>query len=313
MNVFLTTFEAVAALLGIGFVGFWIIRQKILPETMLGVLSVLALDIALPSLVFATIITTFSPSRDPHWWQLPLWWLAFTGLAAGMTAVARYLSPLSVRREFSAALFYQNGIFFPLAIITGMFGAESVYLTHLFLFTLFYAAFFFTTMPLFFGKMREIRWRKIVNPVLAATLLAIALRLTGAHDYVPDFLVDSVSLLGAMTVPLLMLILGGTMYMDLQARDRFHWVQMATFAATKNLLFPALFLLVIVVLRPPFEIALILLLESAVPPVTAVPLMVSRMGGNRAVANQFMIASFLASLATIPLMVYLFSQYYPLS
>jgi predicted permease len=65
MDLFGTTFESVAVLLGIGFIRFWIIRKCILPESSLGILSPLALDIALPSLVFVNIITNFIPLDFP--------------------------------------------------------------------------------------------------------------------------------------------------------------------------------------------------------------------------------------------------------
>ena len=70
------------------------------------------------------------------------------------------------------------------------------------------------------------------------------------------------------------------------------------------------FLGIIYVLRPEFHIALILMLESAVPPVTAVPLVTERSGGNRVIVNQYMLGSFVSSLITIPLMVSFFSMIY---
>ncbi|MGC9307293.1 MAG: AEC family transporter, partial [Thermoplasmatota archaeon] len=210
MNVFLTTFEAVAALLGIGVIGFYIVRRRMLPEKVLGLLSPLALDIALPSLVFANIITGFSPADQPEWWQLPVWWLGFTALALGFTLVTLPFVQTSIRREFAVTLFYNNAIFFPLAIVTGLLGGDSSLLVSIFLFTIFYPAFFFSTWPFFFGERRSVAWRKILHPVLIATLVAVAIRLMGWHAYVPSFVVDMLELLGGMTVPLLLIILGGS-------------------------------------------------------------------------------------------------------
>ena len=55
-ELIIATFESVAALLGLGLLGFWVISRKILPSDALSLLSPLALDIALPSLVFVNII-----------------------------------------------------------------------------------------------------------------------------------------------------------------------------------------------------------------------------------------------------------------
>jgi predicted permease len=154
MNLFITTFESVAVLLGIGILGFWIIRKRIMPGDILGLLSPIALDIALPSLIFVNILQNFSPREWPDCWQLPLWWFFFTAVAAGLTFIAMFISERRFRREFAVSLFYQNGIFFPLTIIAGTYGDESAYLVSLFLFTIFYPA-FFNTYHLFFRKKEK--------------------------------------------------------------------------------------------------------------------------------------------------------------
>jgi len=54
MNVFLVTFQAVAALLGIGVVGFWIIGRRHIPANALALLTSIAIDISIPCLVLGT-------------------------------------------------------------------------------------------------------------------------------------------------------------------------------------------------------------------------------------------------------------------
>jgi predicted permease len=61
MHIFNITFQSVAALLAIGLIGFWIIKRHLIPENILQFLAVLAIEIALPCVVFANIITHFSP------------------------------------------------------------------------------------------------------------------------------------------------------------------------------------------------------------------------------------------------------------
>ena len=47
MNLFVSTFGAVAVLLGIGIVGFIIIKRRVLPQQAFDMLSPLGIDIAL--------------------------------------------------------------------------------------------------------------------------------------------------------------------------------------------------------------------------------------------------------------------------
>lgn len=311
MNLFVNTFQSVAVLLGIGLIGFLIIQRKVIPGRILSLLSPLALDIALPSLIFVDILMDFSPKQNPDWWQLPMWWVFFTIIAAGFTFLFRYISKNENRKEFAISLFYQNGIFFPLAILSGMFDSNSNYIISLFLFTIFYPAFFFSTYQFFYPDKKHkinIDLRKIFHPVLIVTLLAIALVYLSLKDFVPGTVISIFSMIGAMTIPLLMIILGGNIYIDYKKQGKIQIYEIIKFVSVKNFIFPLLFLGIIILLKPylNYTVALLIILQAAVPPVTAIPLVVERLEGDRSIVSQFMVASFLTSLFSIPLMIYLF-------
>lgn len=312
MELFITTFESVAVLLGIGIIGFWIIRKKVLPETTLGFLSPLALEIALPSLVFVRIITDFSPSLLPDWWTLPIWWAIFMGISAVLTYSLSFISQSDTRSEFRISLFYQNAIFFPLAILSGMFSNDSIYLVYLFLFTLFYPAFFFNTYFYFFKNQKAtINWRRILNNVLIATIIGLILVLVDFQIYVPSFIVQIFTLLGAMTLPLIMLIIGGNIHLDFQRKGKLYLGEIIKFILIKNIVFPLVFLGLMILIRPAFHIALLFIIQAAVPPITSVPIFTKRAGGNQGIVNQFVVGSFIISLITIPIMISIFGYFFP--
>ena len=311
LGLIFSTFESVAVLLGLGFLGFWVISKRILLTDALSFLSILALDIALPSLVFVNIILGFRPEEFPGWWTLPIWWMGFTLFAAIFTGLFMFVSEKRTRREFAVTLFFQNGLFFPLAILTGMYGSESGYIVTLFFFMLLYPSLFFSTNHLFFGQqLKKVDWAKILNRVLLATFLAGVIRLLGAHGWVPGFVVTGLKMVGNMTLPILMIILGGNIYIDFKNKGRLHFREITKFLIAKNILLPLVCLSLLAVIRPPYPIALIIVLQSAVPPITAVPIVVERAGGNRNIVNQFMFTSFVFSLATIPLTMYLFGRFF---
>jgi hypothetical protein len=313
MDLVAITFQSVIILLGIGVFGFLIVQRKVVPENALGALSNLALDLALPCLVFVNIVSNFSPQEIPDWWVLPLWWVVFTGLAALLTGVFMFTSKKTTRREFAMSLFLHNGLFFPLAILTGMFGASSPYLVALFLFMIFYPAFLFNIYPYFFGKNeKKINWRRIFNIVFISTILALVIRFADIQSYVPSIVLTILTMLGAMTVPLLMLVIGGSLSLDFQRKGTIYSTEIAKFVLIKNLLFPLIMLGVLLVIRPSYQIGLLLILQSAVPPVTALPIFTKRVGGNESIVNQFLLASFIGSLVSIPLVISLFTFFFPL-
>src|SRR4030042_1615202 len=120
MDIFLVVLQSVLVLLGIGVIGFWITRRGVVPENILGFLSRLAIDIALPCMVFSSILVNFSPEEFPDWWQLPLWWFAFAAVSLALTLITSFTSDRETRDEYALNLFFQNGLFMPLIIISGI-------------------------------------------------------------------------------------------------------------------------------------------------------------------------------------------------
>jgi len=315
MSLFAIVLQSVLALIGIGVLGFWILRREIIPEHVIVFLSRLAIDIAVPCVVFAGIVVNFNPRKMADWWQLPLWWFAFQAIVFVLTFFGMFVSEKSTRSEFGLSLFFQNGLFFPLIIISGLFGAGSPYVVQLFIFGIFHPILFFSTASLFFRakeRTQRLDMARIINPVLVSTVLALTVRLTGFDSYLPRFLVTMFTILGNMTLPLLMIILGGSLYVDFQKKGAIYWNELLKFVLLKNFLFPLVWIGLLVLIHPSYDIALILLLQAAVPPITGTAIHAERAGGNASIANQFILASFAASVVSIPLAFTLFSRFFPL-
>lgn len=326
MHVFNITFQSVTALLAIGVLGFWIIRRHIIPDDILRFLAILAIDIALPCVVFSNIITRFSPSSSTNWWQYPLCWLIFTAATLMLSLGAMVISEKATRREFALSLFFQNSIFFPLIVLGGIFGPSTPYIPILFIFSAFQPSLFFSTNHLFFKKKgvrpggdtgkgplnNPRKLGRIINPVLLATVISVAIKLTGTETHIPTFLLNVFQILGGMSLPLLMMILGGSLYVDFQNKGPIHVKEMIKFVIMKNLLFPLVSITLLVLIRPAYPIALIVFLQSAAPPITGIPIQTGRQGGNVSITNQFILASFIFSMLSVPLMFTLFTRYFPM-
>jgi malate permease and related proteins len=315
MEVFLVVLQSVLVLLGIGVIGFWITRRGIIPENLLNILSRLALDIALPCMVFASIISNFTPANLPDWWQLPLWWLGFAAVSLVLTLLTMFFSAKETRSEFALNLFFQNGLFFPLIIITGIFGSGSEYLPMLYIFILIHPVIFFSAYQLFFRRRKKEKatpWGRILNPILIATVLAVVVQLFNARTYLPDFIQQILQIVGGMAMPLIMIILGGSLYLDFKQRGKIYFKEIIKFLAIKNIIFPLAFLGILLIIRPAYGIALLLILEAAVPPITGTPIVTERIGGNKAISNQFILTSFIFSVISIPLIFWLFDRFFPM-
>lgn len=217
----------------------------------------LAIDIALPCLVINNILRKFNPAVNSSWWSLPIWWIGFTAVALTVALVLSKTVRKKYRKEFTMSLFYQNSAFLPIAIISGIFGYDSpIWRISLFLqcFTL-----HFSLTPIISSFLRKkkkmkgqgeevlktaikIDWTKVFNPVLVATLFALALKLTSLSGFVPRFALNITESMGKMTIPLIILIIGGSIYIDVQKKDRIYRLEILQFIFYKNILMPSIIL-----------------------------------------------------------------------
>ena len=265
-----------------------------------------------PLYVFSNIVDKFDPSSSSGWWILPLSWIVFAVITLGLSLVFALLFKPSIRSEASMSLFIYNPIFVPLAVIIGVFGADSPYIADLFLFTTFAVAFFFNFYRFFFRKKDNmpqgktpLDWKKVFNPLVRVTLLALVIMLTGVNQYIPKFLIDITRYVGSMAFPLIMFILGGYIYIDMKGAGRIYFLEIIKFVAVKNLAFPLIMLAILYLVPLSYNVALILVLSAAAPPLSTIPILVKRQKGNMQITNQFLVGSFLFSIVSMPLVIML--------
>lgn len=299
--MFIVILQAMLTLFFVGIIGFYLIKKKLFSIEVLDALSPLLLEVALPSLIFVRIIENFNYNNMLQLLKFPVSWLVFTVYTLAFAKLLSYLSCKQYRREFFMTLFFQNGMFVPIILITHMYGEKSEQLLNLFLFTLFYAPMFFNTYHLFFrSKRHHFNFKKVFHPVLLSTILALTIKIAGFSDFVPTFVTSALALVGNMTIPLLMIIIGGNIYVDLKQGKKFRWLEVSKFVFVKNILFPMVTLAIIVFFKLDPQLAIIVLIQSAVPPLMALPIFASRAGGNRHIVSQFLVVSFIFSAISLP-------------
>jgi len=312
MSILFSSLQAVAVLFGIGIVGFYILSRKIVPKSILEVLSPLVIDVGMPCLIFANIIQNFDKETISSWWQYPIWWVFLTVLLLMLTLISLQFIKKEKRSDFGMALFYPNGVFIPIAVIVGLFGMSSPMLSKLFLFVLIFPAFFFNTFFLFFRKEynSKAKLKNIFNPIMISTIIALGISLTGLQKHVPGFITETCELIGGISLPLIMIYVGGNIYLDYQNRQKLRLKEMLLFLFLKNILFPLIILYILVLIKPEASIAFLILLLSTMPPITAIAIIAKEYNRNVALINQFLVSSFFLSIITIPVFVYLFNYYF---
>lgn len=309
MVVFFSTFQGMATLFVIGILGFYIIKKNLVPTSVLGTISPLVLEVSLPAVVFVKIITGLSPQSYFEWLIPSYYWLVFTLIALVLSVSAGFLAKRENRGEFVMSLFFQNAIFIPMVILSELNKVDKQILVDLFLFTMLYPAIAFNTYYLFFNKKDSINWKRILHPVLISTMLAVTIKLSGGDRLIPQFVIKGLSLIGNMTIPLLMIMVGGNIYIDFLKKGPIQVGEVVKFILFKNIIFPMVALAILFFVQLKTEIATIILLQAAVPPLMAVPVFAQRAQGNSSLVNQFVVASSLFSIVSIPLILAIFNRY----
>ena len=154
---------------------------------------------------------------------------------------------------------------------------------------------------------KKFDFRKLVNPPMLATLIAVLLMFLGLGQKIPGVVLNPIKMLGNCLLPLVMLVLGGnfalTSLKNVQIADALSVV------VTKLVIYPALMILFVVALRVPYLIGFFLVLEAAVPSANSLSV-IGRYyrTGNQNMINQGLFFTNILSIVTIPIFLMLYAK-----
>lgn len=319
MNQFLTSFLTVGrALLKVfflGFAGFFLSKTDLISEEGFDDLSKVVIYFTLPALIFSNFLGSSKLGEIPNWWMYPLGMaiLVVSGIGFGLL-VSKYLE-WSERRQFGALLGFPNTGYLPLALVAALVAASQQPKAYqlIFLFTLGMTPNIWSVgVGLLSG--REVKPMKFLKNVLSsppflATLISLGLIFAGWNGYIPNLAIETASYAGDVTVPLIMIVLGGTLA-RVETTDRSYPRAIGLLVLIKLVVYPALALTGIYFFRPPELLAFVILLEAATPPATNLAVIGSHYGESTSLLNQGLFYSYLVAALTIPGFISLFRFIY---
>ncbi|URA10056.1 AEC family transporter [Thermospira aquatica] len=308
--IFWKTLEAVGVFVGLGVVGFFLLARKTIAREALSTLSFLSLDLAVPALVFYDMMNQFSPGRYPLWWVYPLVWVGSFVFLMFLGRIASLFFPSEYRREVFVSLVYPNAIFIPLILLPVLFPENSGITVELFLFTMLFSFFLFPLFGVVYGAKpsQSPTKRRFLPPLVVILVGSLLIHYAGLRSWVPEFLVDLARRIGALSIPLLLFVIGGNVYLDREKGLVLPVGILLRFVLIKNVLFPLVHLGFVSVLPIPPMLKFLVFLQSALPPVTALPVLVERYGGKREVVQAFFLWSVIGMIASLPVALWLYDS-----
>ncbi len=309
MEIFIKSLEAILVLIGLGFFGFYLLFKKFLKQDVLKVLSPIAIEFAVPAMIFSDIILNFKPEKIPNWWLYPLFWFFSFILGIFLSYFFSLIVKKEFKKEFILSLIFPNAVFIPIVLISSLYGENSEMLVKLYLFTIFFPLFLFNLYSLFIDlKKIKLNIKIIFNPIIIITIFSIFLKIYNLDRYIPNFIIDITKRIGALSIPIILLIIGGNIYIQFEKKSNIKWIEISYFVIVKNILFPLIHIIILSLIKIPSDIKFLIFLQSAVPPVTAIPLLIEREKHNYEIANQYLFFSFIFSIISLPSMFLIFNS-----
>jgi predicted permease len=143
-------------------------------------------------------------------------------------------------------------------------------------------------------------WRALINPCLAAVLLAFLLNV--ADVSVPEVVMEPLRIMGNATTPLAMLTMG-YLLAGLGVRKDAITLELGAVVLCKLVLYPLLAYLLMLPFNLDPLVRTVIVMVAAMPSMASTPVFVEKYGGDSDFAVTGVFVTTLLSIVTIPLMV----------
>ncbi len=313
MNEFLTVLTAVLPVFAIMGIGLWLRRRGWLSADADASLMRVTINLLLPALIFDSVLGNAALRRPENLLLPPLVGFGMVAVGVGVAwlfARAAGLTTKPEQRTFAFLTGLQNYGYLAIPLCVTLFdsGTTGVLFVHnvgpeTAMWTL--------GVAMLSGRGPAGGWRKIINPPLAALLLALALNFLGlvCAPPVPVAFAGKVLLtvahwFGQSAIPLALLLIGAIVADHLEEARGGRAARVVLVAALVRLgLMPVLFLLVARFLPCSIELKRVLVLQGALPSAVLPIVLAKHYGGDARTALQVALGTSAVGLVTIPLWI----------
>ncbi len=152
------------------------------------------------------------------------------------------------------------------------------------------------------GKREKLNLKLFLTPTLFASLVSVLI--FAFNIAMPKIIVDASALVGHMTTPGAMLVIGSTLA-GIPVRDVFSEKRIYPVVFVKLIIIPVVTWLILRLFITDAQMLGILTIEAAMPTATAAAMLSLQYGGNDKLASKGVFLTTLFSAITIPLLLYL--------
>lgn len=296
--------KSITQILGVFLIGWLARRKNFFQEEEMNRLSIFISDWLLPCLIFSSIVKNFEPQRIHEFWPMPF--IGFSMVALG-ALLGIYLKKGLTSKESDIQITFHhfcainNFTFLPIIIIQNLFGEVAV--ARLFFLNLGCQIGLWTLGVGILGR-RSLKEAisKFLSPSIVAIVGSLAISTSGLKNYTPDILITITQYCGSMAVPLILLIIGSSLY---KASLTYHLRDILYLSVIRLIFLPFLFLWGLSYLNLTKDALVIAVVVGIMPVALSSSALTRRFGGSPLFAASSALFTTLASMLTVPAWLYL--------
>lgn len=296
---------ALVQVLLIALAGAVLVRKHIFKSSDVRGLTLIIVNVLLPSMIFSKIISTLDPGSFHLWWTLPLVGMGLI-LVGIIFAVLLFFRDLSSKRSLLPLASMQNAGYLALPL------GQAIYPEQFDLYALYTFLIITGLNPILWsvgkflstgGLVVQFSWKQLITPPFIANLLGISFVLSGLHHNIPKIVFNAIELTGSATVPIANFILGAVLGgISLKIWPSFS--DTIRVLGVKFLIIPLVTIIGMIILNIRETNSLlsdVILIQAVSPPAIAILIQIKNYGGNEQRSGSLMLISYIVCIVAIPL------------
>jgi len=302
---------ALVQVLLIALAGAVLVRTKVFKSGDVKGLSLMVINVLLPSMIFSKIVSSLDPQKFPLWWILPLVGIGLI-IVGILFAVLFFMRDLSSKRTILPIASMQNAGYLALPL------GQAIYPEHFDLYALYTFLIIMGLNPILWsvgkflstgGNNLEFSWKQFITPPFIANLLGITFVLSGLHQYIPKIVYNAIELTGTATVPIANFILGAVLgSISLKVWPTFG--DAIRVLSVKFIIIPLITVLAMIALHMKASNGLmsdVILIQAVSPPAIAILIQIKNYGGDAQKSGSLMLIAYAACIFVIPIWMAIWS------
>ncbi|MDY6227537.1 MAG: AEC family transporter [Clostridium sp.] len=279
-------------------IGVYGSKKNIINEEINKGLRRILLEITLPLLVINSFSFEFSDGMGKNVLTAFIYSITFMALGAIISYI--FLFPLKGEKKkiLHFANVFSNCGFIGFPIINSLYGAEGVVYTSIFNMVFTIALWTYGVM-IFSDKMSKEKIKKVlVNPAIIAVYIGIPIMLLNIK--LPTFLLDTTKIVGDMTAPISMIIVGSILS-KVRIKDVFKEVSIYYEALIKLIIIPLILFLIKIIIKDNTTVINTIIVLQAMPAAAMTSIFAADFNKEKEYSAKVVFITTLLSIITIPI------------